>query len=63
MRWSGVSATPIEQAVATIHRDVESVTYFDVPTQDYRVYIPGAPGIVSTYLLVDRDDIVFVRVR
>ena len=63
MRWSGISATSIEQAVATIPRDVESVSYFDVPTQGYRVYVPEAPAIVSTYLLVDRDDVVFVRVR
>ena len=63
MRWTGASATPIEQAVATILRDVESVTYFDVPTQSFRVFAPGAPDLVSTYTLVDRDDIVFVRVR
>ena len=63
LRWTGASATPIEQAVATIPRDVESVSYFDVPTQSYRVYVPAAPDFVSRYLLVDRDDIVVVRVR
>ena len=63
LRWTGASATPIEQAVATVPRDVESISYFDVPTQSYRVYVPGAPDFVSRYLLVDRDDIVFVRVR
>ena len=63
MRWTGASATPIEQALTSIPRDVESITYFDVPTQSYRVYVPGAPDYVSRYLLVDSDDIVFVRVR
>ena len=33
MRWTGSSATPIEDAIATIPRDVASVTYLDVPTQ------------------------------
>ena len=63
MRWTGASATPIAAAVTTIPREVESLTYLDVPTQSYRVYVPGAPDFVSRYLLVDRDDIVFVRVR
>jgi len=63
MRWTGSSATPIEDAIATIPRDVASVTYLDVPTQRYRHYIPGAPSDISDYLLVDRDDIVTVRVR
>ena len=63
LRWTGPSATPTWQAIATIPRDVKSVTYFDVPSQGFRVYIPGAPEFVSTYLLVDRDDIVTVRVR
>ena len=63
LRWTGTSATPTWQAIATIPRDVESVSYWDVPTQGYRVYIPGAPAAVSTYLEVDRDDIVAVRVR
>ena len=63
LRWTGASATPIEQAVATIPRDVESVSYFDVPTQSYRVYVPAAPDFVSRYLLVDRDDIIVIRVR
>ncbi len=63
MRWTGASATPIEQAAATIPRTVESISYFHVSTQSYRVYAPGAPAFVSSYLLVDRDDIVFVRVR
>ena len=63
MRWTGGSATPIDEAVATIARDVESVTYWDVVNQSYRIYIPGAPSVVSDYLWVDRDDIVFVRVR
>jgi len=34
-----------------------------VPSQSFRSYIPGAPAIVSDYLLVDRDDIIVVRVR
>ena len=63
MRWTGGSATPIDEAVATIERDIESVAYWDVLSQGYRVYIPGAPAVVSDYLSVDRDDIVFVRVR
>ncbi len=63
LRWTGASATPIEQAVATIPRDVESIAYFDVPTQSYRVYVPAAPDFVSRYLLVDRHDIIVVRVR
>ena len=63
LRWTGASATPIANAVATIGRDVASVSYWDVPTQSYRVYIPGAPDVVSTYREVDRDDIVAVRVR
>lgn len=63
MRWSGASATPIEDAVSTIAREVESVSHFDVSSQSFRSYIPGAPAIVSDYLLVDRDDIVAVRVR
>ena len=63
MRWTGSSATPTWQAIATIPRDVESVSYLDVSTQTYLVYVPGAPASVSTYLLVDRDDIVTVRVR
>jgi hypothetical protein len=63
MRWSGASATPIEEAVGTIARQVKSVSHFDVPSQSFRSYIPGAPAIVSDYLLVDRDDIIVVRVR
>ena len=63
MRWTGGSAAPIDEAVATIARDVESVAYWDVLSQSYRIYIPGAPSVVSDYLWVDRDDIVFVRVR
>ena len=63
LRWTGASATPIEQAVATIPRGVESISYLDVTTQTYRSYVSGAPAYVSSYLLVDRDDIVFVRVR
>ena len=63
MRWAGGSATPIEEAVATIARVVESVAYWDVLSQDYRIYIPGAPAVISNYLWVDRDDIVAVRVR
>ena len=62
LRWTGASATPIANAVATIGRDVASVSYWDVPTQSYRVYVPGAPDVVSTYREVDRDDIVAVRV-
>ncbi len=63
LRWSGASATPIEEAAATIPREVESVSHFDVPSQSFRSYIPDAPATVSTYLLVDRDDIIAVRVR
>lgn len=63
LRWSGASATPTEQAVATIARDVESVSHFDVPSQSFRTYIPGAPALASDYALIDRDDIVAVRVR
>ena len=43
------------------------MTYWDVGTQSYRSHIPGAPEWVyrhlASYSLVDRDDIVFVRVR
>ena len=63
MRWTGASATPIAAAVTTIPRDIESVGYWDVTSQSYRIYIPGAPSIVSDYLWVDRDDIVAIRVR
>ena len=63
MRWTGASATPVAFAIATIGRDVESVSYWDVAMQSYRVYIPGAPDVVSTYLEVDHGDIVAVRVR
>ena len=63
LRWTGASATPTWQAIATIPRDVTSVSYLNAATQDYLVYVPGAPAAVSTYLLVDRDDIVIVRVR
>ena len=40
-----------------------SIGYLNAATQGYLVYVPGAPATVSTYLLVDRDDIVIVRVR
>ena len=63
MRWTGISPTPVEEAVATIPGNVESISYFDVHTQRFRVYIPGAPPSISTYVLVDRGDIVFVRLR
>ena len=63
LRWTGNSATPTWQAVATIPRDVESVSYLEAATQSYLVYVPGRPSMLSTYLLVDRDDIVVVRVR
>ena len=63
LRWTGASATPIADAIATIGRDVTSVSYWDVATQSFRVHIPGAPAVVSTYLEVDRDDIVAVRIR
>ena len=63
MRWTGASAMPTWQAIATIPREVVSVSYLNAATQGFLVYIPGAPAAVSTYLLVDRDDIVIVRVR
>lgn len=63
MRWTGASATPIADAVTTIPRDIESVAYWDVISQSYRIYIPGAPSVVSDYLSVDRGDIVVIRVR
>ena len=63
LRWSGSSATETWRAVATIQRDVESVSYLEASTQRYLVYVPGAPATLSTYLLVDRDDIVIVRLR
>ena len=63
LRWTGASATPIADAVATIGRDVTSVHYWDVAMQSFRVHIPGAPTVVSTYLEVDHGDIVAVRVQ
>ena len=63
LRWTGASATPVEAAIATMGRDVASLHYWDVAIQGFRVYIPGAPAVVSTYLEVDRDDIVAVRIR
>ena len=63
LRWVGASATPIDQAIATIPRRVSYVAYFSAGTQAYRSYVPDAPEYVSDYLLVDRDDIVWVRVR
>jgi hypothetical protein len=63
MRWSGVSGTPIDEAIATIPRTVEFVAFFDVSTQSFLNFVQGAPPSVSTYLIVDSDDIVTVRVR
>jgi hypothetical protein len=63
VRWSGASGVPVERAVATIARTVESVHFWDVRRQAFRTWAPGAPVLADTYTLVDADDIVFVRVK
>ena len=40
-----------------------SVSCLEAAGQGFLVYLPGRPSMLSTYLLVDRDDIVIVRVR
>jgi hypothetical protein len=63
LRWSGASGVPVERAVATIARTVESVNFWDVRRQSFRTWVPGAPVVAQGYTLVDADDIVFVRVK
>lgn len=63
VRWTGASATPVEQAVRTVPREVLAVYYWDVAAQRFLTYIPDAPLVASTYTEVDSGDIVFVRVR
>ncbi len=61
--WTGNSATPIAEALATLGREVESVGFWDGSRQVYRQYVPGAPAAVQTYTQVDMDDVVVVRLR
>ena len=61
--WTGNSATPIAEALATIGRDVASVGFWDGSRQLYRQYVPGAPAAVQTYTQVDMDDVVILRLR
>lgn len=61
--WTGNSATPIAEALATIGREVASVGFWDGSRQLYRQYVPGAPAAVQTYTQVDMDDVVILRLR
>lgn len=63
LRWTGAAGTPIEQALRTIPRDVESVTFWDVLRQEQRTYVVGGAASTQTYVMVDTDDIVLVRVK
>lgn len=63
LRWNGASGVPVERAVTTITRPVEAVHFWDVKRQAFRSWIPGAPAAAQGYLMVDTDDIVFVRVK
>ena len=63
VRWTGPAGTPVEQALRTVPREVESVTFWDVLRQEYRSYVVGAAAGSQTYTLVDTDDIVLLRVK
>ena len=63
VRWTGPAGTPIEQALRTIPREVESVTFWDVLRQEQRSYVVGDPAAVQTYTMIDTDDIVLLRVK
>lgn len=63
VRWTGASGTSIEQALRTIPRDVESVTFWDVLRQEQRTYVVGGAASTQTYVMVDTDDIVLLRVK
>ncbi len=63
MRWVGPSDVAIEDAVATIPREVVAIYRWNVATQQWDAYVVGAPAAAQTYTRVDADDIVFVRVK
>jgi hypothetical protein len=63
LQWTGSSGVPIEQATATIGRDVVSVHYWDVQRQVFRSFVAGALPEQQTYTLVDAGDTVLVHVR
>jgi hypothetical protein len=63
LRWAGGSGVPIEDAVATVDREVEAVFHWDAQQQGWEFYFTGAPASTATYTVVDADDIVFVKVK
>ncbi len=63
LRWAGASGVSIEDAIATIPREVEAVFHWRVDSQSWDYYFGGAPLSTATYHVVDADDIVFVRVK
>src|SRR5205823_8079947 len=63
LRWTGGSGVPIQTAIASIPRGVDTVYFWDVSAQKYRSYVVGGPAMDQTYTVVDADDIVLVRVR
>jgi len=63
VRWTGASATPIEEALRTVPRTVRAVFFWDMHRQEQRQYVVGADASAQTYTLVDTDDIVLLRVQ
>ena len=63
VRWTGASGTPIGEALRTVPRAVDSVTFWDVRRQEQRRYVVGGAASTQTYTLVDTDDIVLLRVE
>jgi len=63
VRWTGPSGVPVEQALRTLSREVESVTFWDVQRQQARHYVVGAQASTQSYTLVDTDDVLMVIVR
>jgi hypothetical protein len=63
LQWTGASAVPIERALASLGRTVDSVYFWDMNRQVLRSFLPGAPRDEQTYTLIDAEDIVIVQVR
>jgi len=61
--WSGESGVPVERALATLPRAVESAYLWDGTVSPARSYIVGAPIEVQRFTIVDSGDAVIVDFR
>ena len=60
--FTGASGSDIAQLLAPVASAVESASRFDAQTQLWQTYLPAAPPQVNTLSVVNRLDMVYVRV-